>query len=79
MMDRKSACFTAKSLIKVYVTGESEVHALRGVSIEIPSGEELVMLRPLDSGKSTFLNIIGDLDKPSTRQVFLHKQANEAK
>jgi putative ABC transport system ATP-binding protein len=64
------ACFQATSLTKVYKTGESEVHALRGVSIDIPEGELVVMLGPSGSGKSTFLNIIGGLDQPTSGQVF---------
>lgn len=63
-------CFQAKTLKKVYVTGESEVHALRGVSVDIPEGELVVMLGPSGSGKSTFLNIIGGLDQPTSGQVF---------
>ncbi|MFT6270507.1 MAG: putative ABC transport system ATP-binding protein [Alphaproteobacteria bacterium] len=74
MNDVKPACFKAKSLTKVYVTGESKVHALRGVSVEIPSGEVVVMLGPSGSGKSTFLNIIGGLDKPSSGQVLFQDQ-----
>jgi putative ABC transport system ATP-binding protein len=63
-------CFQANALTKVYVTGESEVHALRGVSLEIPGAELVVMLGPSGSGKSTFLNIIGGLDQPTSGQVF---------
>jgi putative ABC transport system ATP-binding protein len=62
--------FSTKDLKKVYITGETEVQALRGISIDIPAGEILVMLGPSGSGKSTFLNIIGGLDKPSSGQVF---------
>ncbi len=64
--------FRTVDLKKVYVTGETEVHALRGVSIEIPASELLVMLGPSGSGKSTFLNIIGGLDKPSSGNVFFN-------
>tara|TARA_R100000789_G_scaffold49332_1_gene49596 strand:- start:7 stop:675 length:669 start_codon:yes stop_codon:yes gene_type:complete len=49
----------------VYGTGLVAVHALRGVDLEIPSGEIVVLLGPSGSGKSTLLNIIGGLDRPS--------------
>ena len=62
--------YKTEQLTKVYVTGETEVHALRGVSVEIPAGELLVMLGPSGSGKSTFLNIIGGLDKPTSGHVY---------
>jgi putative ABC transport system ATP-binding protein len=70
MKTSKQVCFRANSLTKVYVTGESEVHALRGVTADIPDGEVVVMLGPSGSGKSTFLNIIGGLDQPTSGQVF---------
>jgi putative ABC transport system ATP-binding protein len=70
MKTSKQVCFKATSLTKVYVTGESEVHALRGVTADIPQGEVVVMLGPSGSGKSTFLNIIGGLDQPTSGQVF---------
>ncbi|WP_296456362.1 ABC transporter ATP-binding protein [Rubinisphaera sp.] len=49
----------------MYGTGLVAVHALRGVDLEIPSGEIVVLLGPSGSGKSTLLNIIGGLDRPS--------------
>lgn len=61
--------FKTQSLTKVYTTGETQVHALRGVTIDIPSGELIVMLGASGSGKSTFLNIIGGLDQPSAGRV----------
>ena len=60
------AAFTATGLCKVYRTGETEVHALRGVDLTIPRGEVLVLLGPSGSGKSTLLNIIGGLDRPTS-------------
>lgn len=58
--------FSASGLCKVYRTGETEVHALRGVDLDIAAGEILVLLGPSGSGKSTLLNIIGGLDRPSS-------------
>jgi putative ABC transport system ATP-binding protein len=54
--------FTTKNLTKVYGEGRSAVHALRGVDVEIPQGEIVVLLGPSGSGKSTLLNILGGLD-----------------
>lgn len=55
--------YTTKGLTKVYGEGRSAVHALRGVDLEIPKGEIVVLLGPSGSGKSTLLNIIGGLDR----------------
>lgn len=57
--------FSGRGLSKTYVTGETEVHALRGVDFDIRKGEILVLLGPSGSGKSTWLNIVGGLDRPT--------------
>jgi putative ABC transport system ATP-binding protein len=62
--------FKTEALKKAYITGETEIYALRGITTEIPSGELVVMLGPSGSGKSTFLNIIGGLDQPTSGNVF---------
>lgn len=62
--------FRGEALEKVYQTGETSVHALRGVDLVIPRGEMLVLLGPSGSGKSTLLNIIGGLDRPSAGKLF---------
>ncbi|NVE96017.1 ABC transporter ATP-binding protein [Altererythrobacter lutimaris] len=60
------SAFSGRDLRKIYVTGETEVHALRGVDFDICKGEILVLLGPSGSGKSTLLNIVGGLDRPTS-------------
>ena len=62
--------FRAEEVSKIYRMGEVEVHALRAVTMEIAAGELLVLLGASGSGKSTFLNILGGLDTPTSGKVF---------
>jgi putative ABC transport system ATP-binding protein len=57
--------FHVQGLTKTYRSGEVDVHALRGIDLDIFPSEILVLLGPSGSGKSTFLNILGGLDRPS--------------
>ncbi len=65
----RTPVFEARGLTKVYHMGEVEVHALRGVDLDLYSGEFVVLLGPSGSGKSTLLNILGGLDVPTTGTV----------
>ena len=64
--------FRVRGLTKTYQMGVVDVHALRGVDIDIASGELTVLLGPSGSGKSTLLNILGGLDLPTTGTVHYH-------
>ncbi len=61
--------FSTRGITKVYRTGEVEVHALRGVDLDLYEGEMAVLLGPSGSGKSTLLNILGGLDVPTAGEV----------
>ena len=65
---------SARELTKVYHTGEVEVHALRGATLDFAAGELVVLLGPSGSGKSTLLNILGGLDVPSSGQLYFRDQ-----
>jgi putative ABC transport system ATP-binding protein len=56
---------------KYYDLGEQKVHALRGVSTEVAKGEFVAIMGASGSGKSTFMNILGCLDKPTSGSYFL--------
>lgn len=66
------AAFLIRNLTKTYVTEAGEVHALRGVDLEIERGETLVLLGPSGSGKSTLLNILGGLDRATSGMAAFH-------
>ncbi len=60
-----------KDIHKTYDLGDVQVHALRGITLKIDNGDFVSIMGASGSGKSTFMNIIGCLDKPTTGEYYL--------
>lgn len=67
----RKATIRVLDLHKYYDLGETRVHALRGITMDISNGEFVAIMGASGSGKSTFMNILGCLDKPSSGSYFL--------
>jgi len=61
---------SVRGLTRIYRTGSDEVHALRGVDLELCSGELVALLGPSGSGKSTLLNLLGGIDRPDGGEIW---------
>jgi putative ABC transport system ATP-binding protein len=72
MQNNNNIVFRARGITKIYEMGEVKVHALRGVDMDLYSGELVVLLGPSGSGKSTLLNILGGLDTATGGEVSYH-------
>jgi len=66
--------FHTHGLTKIYRTGGIEVHALRGIDLDVFESEVLVLLGPSGSGKSTLLNILGGLDTPTAGEALFRNR-----
>jgi len=72
--EQAPALVVARDLTKVYVLGDTELHALDGVSIDVGQGEFLAIMGSSGSGKSTLMNVLGCLDRPTSGSYLLDGQ-----
>jgi len=66
---------SCRDLSKIYTMGEQEVRALDGVSLDIAEGEFVAIMGPSGSGKSSLMNLIGALDRPTTGEMWINGKA----
>jgi putative ABC transport system ATP-binding protein len=73
-VSRRAAAIRARRLTKVYGEGETAVHALAGVDLEVGRGEMVAIMGPSGSGKSTLLHLMGALDTPTKGTVSIARR-----
>jgi len=72
MTAAREIVFQLSGVTRTYHVGTTEIHALRGVDLDLMSGELVVLLGASGSGKSTLVNIMGGLDRPTSGRVRYH-------
>ncbi len=72
--ESKSVCLKAIDLRKSYMSGHEELHVLRGVDMTVRTGEIITIVGASGVGKTTLLNLLGALDRPTTGTVFYQDQ-----
>src|SRR6201988_1906403 len=70
-LKREGVIIRTWDLMKTYVMGDQEIHAVSGIDIEIKKGEYVAIMGPSGSGKSTLMNLIGCLDTPTSGLYYL--------
>ncbi len=69
-LNHRAVIVQVRGVTKVYDLGKTQVHALRGVDLDVIAGEYLSVMGPSGSGKSTLFNMVGGLDKPTDGKIY---------